>query len=124
MIKEMKGWKVLGSDRRSCRARNWGFSLLFRQRLYWAIDYPVNVEVFPRSLNSKLFFFKYKIDAERFAATKEIIVPCIAKNVVKVKWISGSIDHIASFWKHRRKHKYKDYAPEGTLLAESIICLK
>ena len=119
MIKEMKGWKVLSSGRYSCRAGEWSDSS-------WGLHYPVNVDMVPRVEGSKLFFFKYQEDARKFAKYYEKIVPCVAKNCVKVKWVGKKIRHIHTFWKLRRKaaEYIKREAPVGTYMAESITCLK
>ena len=124
MIKEMKAWKVISWDRISCSAILW-------ENSNCAIHYPVNVEVFPKIKGSKIFVFKNRIDAETFSGYNyligfsSLIVPCIAKNAVKVKWICNiGSDHIKDFWKKRSKSDYKSKAPKGTYLAESITCLE
>ena len=119
MIKEMKGWKVISKHRESCRVKNW-----WGHQKKWAIDYPVNVEVFPKVEGTKLFFFKEECDAQKFALWNEKVVPCIAKDVVRVKWVGRSINNVVKFWESRSKSKHKKEAPSGTYLAESITCLE
>ena len=121
MIKEMRGWKVISEiTRESCRAGKWvnGYK--------WAVIYSVGLETFPKVTGTKLFFFRSYNDAKEFSGPSEIIVPCIAKNATKVKWVGGNRHHIDLFWKQRRKSidKVKQLAPEGTYFAESITCLE
>ena len=113
----MKGWKVLSPNRRSCRAYNWGASK-------WPVDYPVGKEVFPRVEGTKLFFFKNKKDAEKFAYNWDIIVPCIAKGATKVQWVGLRFTRLMEFWENRSKAQNKRTAPSGTWFAESITYLE
>ena len=123
MIKEMKGWKVMeNGSRMSADVRTWARA---RRHQKWLLTYPVGVEVKPKVQGSKLFFFKNKNDAFRFASlSTDIIVPCIAKNAVRVKWASTDTDNLELFWKQRRKACRRMCTPEGTWLAESITCLR
>ena len=125
MIKEMKGWKVISCHRKSCRTYHYIGAEKGNDK--WIIDYPANVEVSPKIKGSKIFVFKNRIDAEAFsdrAFSKELIVPCIAKNVVRVKWVGGSFYYLSNFWEKRSKYKWKAEAPKGTYLAESVTCLE
>ena len=126
MIKEMKGWKVISSGRESCRLRQYRYfkDNYGNDHKKWVIVYPVGVEVFPKVKGSKIFVFKEKDDAESFADFGEVVVPCVAKNAVKVKWICETIGGLANFWEERRKSETRGKAPEGTYLAESITCLE
>ena len=124
MIKEMKGWKVLSSSRMSCRTSMWGL-----QKDKWSIHYPIGKKVRPRVKGTKIFFFHSQTNALVFSNNKDLIVPCIAYNATKVKWIGSislKIDIFCSFWKLRSKSnaKAKAYAPKGTYLADAIKCLK
>ena len=128
MIKAMNGWKVLRSQRKSARISTY-------------IVYPLNIEVKPTIKGSKLFFFKEYEDAKEFADGWEQIVPCIAKNVTKPKYMLASCREIYGFWQWKLEHpnrSIKEYrseddkllyplikeAPQGTYWAESITCLK
>jgi hypothetical protein len=132
MIKEMNGFKVINrASRKSCIVE---FDEL------WAVKYPKNKEVSANVKGSKLFFFKGRADAEHFVDNnfgdvmpKGMIVPCVAKNVVKVKWVSSLFNFTSDcqypafalfekFWKQRSHSKSKRSAPTGTYLAESITC--
>jgi hypothetical protein len=113
-----KGYKVIGYSRRSCRAMHWD------EKLLWAVHYPVGKEAFPKRKGTKLFFFKDRACAEDFAIGDEMIVPCIATNAVKTKWIVGRGMDLEDFWDKRHKCKDKSEAIEGTWLAESITCLE
>ena len=132
MIKKMKGWKVIvGRKRRS---------ILYTTFSYKAsLIYPVNVEVKPSIPGSKLFFFKERADADGFCLLEdEQIVPCIAKNVTKPKYILNDLFYIVHFWEWKNKHprrsikeyRNKEYnkpisiAPIGTYWADSITCLE
>ena len=135
MIKEMKGWKVISvyNGRKSARVSTY-------------INYPLNVEVKPYLEGSKLFFFKEYEYAMNFSVHGEKIVPCIARNVTKPKYMLDNVYYIYHFWQWKNKHpnrSIKEYtcnnddrgyiftncplikeAPKGTYWAESIICLK
>jgi hypothetical protein len=135
MIAEMNGFKVISrASRKSC---------IVKSDNKWAVKYPKNKEVSANVKGSKLFFFKERDDAEIFVEinfgthllSNGIIVPCVAKNVVKVKWVSTLFDFTCGdccnsfasfdkFWKQRSHSKSKRSAPKGTYLAESITCLE
>jgi len=122
MIKEMHGWKVIKrSTRCSARARGW-----FNVGCDWGIRYPFGEEVKPNVKDTKLFFFKDRKDAFDFAGPTEIVVPCIAYNAVQVKWVCRYPSNAHRFWRLRSKanKKIKYLAPEGTWVAESLICLE
>ena len=132
MIKEMKGWKVITIWSRSSA----------RARISACVEYLVQREAKPKIPGSKLFFFKERADADKFCGDNEQIVPCIAKNVTKPKYMIDNIFCIDHFWQWKNKHpnrSIKEYrplrpkqtyfpivttAPKGTYWAESIICLK
>lgn len=133
MIAEMNGFKVISrASRKSC---------IVKSDDKWAVKYPKNKEVSANVKGSKLFFFKERDDAEIFVEinfgthllSNGIIVPCVAKNVVKVKWVSSLFNFTSDcqypafalfekFWKQRSHSKSKRSAPTGTYLAESITC--
>ena len=120
MIKEMKGWKVL----KKCSRTSTTYSV-------YAIGYPTNVEVHPYIKGSKLFFFKDLRDANRFRLDTVggmdycIVVPCIAYNVTKPKWMCFFTSDYKQFWnsKNRSKLKTITFVVKGTFFAESIKCL-
>ena len=122
MIKKTKGWKVI---KRYNRMSFWTSSL-GPDFSIWKITYPVNVEVFPNVEGSKLFFFKDRKDAEKFVFgdVRSSIVPCIATNAVKVKWMGCHVTKLKKFWEKRSKTTQKNHVPEGTWLADSITCLE
>ena len=130
----MKGWKVLSVYRKSARVST-------------HIRYPLNVETKPNIPGSKLFFFKEYEDAGNFRCGYEQIVPCIARNVTKPKYILNNSTLVYDFWQWRNEHpnrsvkeyiykSYKSYkselklseliqeAPKGTYWAEFITCLE
>ncbi len=121
MIKEMKGWKVLKEYSRTST----GYS-------GYSINYPPNVEVHPYIKGSKLFFFKDLLDARRFSLDNlggmgsYIIVPCIAYNVTKPKWMCFFTSDYKQFWasKNRSKLKTITVVVKGTFFAKSIKCLE
>jgi hypothetical protein len=121
MIKEMNGFKVISSATRTSCRMGWNKA--------WGVSYYLNKVATPKVKGTKLFFFKNREDAEIFAIAAgekykgDIIVPCIAKNVVKVKWVCRCYDLIG-FWETRSKCHDKMLCPEGTYLAESITCLE
>ena len=116
----MNGYKVLSKRyRQSCRANRYMWDMK------WSVTYPIKEEVRANVEGSKLFFFKERDDAIRFSnIVDEIVVPCVAKSVVKIKYIGGYILNLEDFWKKRSKSKHIMRCPKGTYLAESITCLE
>ena len=115
-----KGWKVLLHGRKS---------LIFRRgNTRNGMIYKVNVKTYPKLKNSKLFFFKYKGDAENFSGDlsyRVTIVPCIASNPIKaVALISSFLDssEIESYWSNKKLVACR-YPPDGTYFADAIKCL-
>ena len=119
----MRGYKVIIGDKRE--------SYSFKSNVY-AIQYPVNVEVFPKLEGSRLYFFKNLADAEAFVYDYcgnypyKKVVPCIGKNARKVKYVAYAYKDILNFW--AKKGKVGDWdkfiVPRGTWGATSIICLE
>jgi hypothetical protein len=133
MIKEMNGYKVLTRANRESCIMDQGCCSRYCSTQRWTVQYPKNKEAFPNIEGSKLFFFKDKKDAEDFSnggitlidgLPTRLVVPCIAKNVVRVKWVCHLWDDKVEFWKKRSRYQYKKLAPKGTYLAESITCLE
>jgi hypothetical protein len=118
MDKITKGWKVLAAiSRRSACTRLESHGLI----------YPVGVEAFPTIPNSKLFFFKTEEAARNFAGENEMVVPCLAKNAVIIKWRSiNAPEYRVQFWKCKNRNRFNDRVevPQGTMVAESNTCLK
>ena len=121
--KTCKGWKVLlAKSRRSIS----DYSLNNK----YALEYPVNVIVFPKLEGSKLFFFRSKKCAIEFMADfyatgdyqPKMVVRCIATNPQKKLTVSDNIMNIEAFWSGNIC--YINNAPEGTYVANSITCLE
>jgi hypothetical protein len=119
----MDGWKVITNNR--CSA---SISPLHTH----VILYPVNEIVVPKIPHSKLFFFKKREDAEDFITVDDgrlNIVPCIAYNCTKNKYMSEWFDNDESniiFWGriNKKKRSYGVPTPPGTWMAEKIKCLE
>jgi len=112
----MNGWKVLNNRRDSISSYG----------NYFALTYPVNVEVFPSLIGSKLFFFKEKKDATAFASqyTDILVVKCIAKNPRKQKRIAKYLGGIKYLWENTLCKSDIEVAPPGTYVADSVTCLE
>ena len=126
MIKSMNGYKVITKNGRlSARASNWEWDNLKR----YSLHYPINQIVTPKVKGSKIMFFKNLIDAETFHdPDDDIIVPCIAYNVIKMKYTVSIVPCIDQFWNnyiHRKSvQTVACKAIKGTYGADSIICLE
>ena len=120
--KHVKGWKVLLASGRRSVSDYYGSNK-------YTIEYPVNVEVFPKLEGSKLFFFRSKKCAHEFNADVDkedyrnrMVVRCIATNPRRKLTISDNIFAIESFWSNNIC--YISNAPQGTYVADSITCLE
>lgn len=129
--KKCKGWKViLKGSRKSISA----FSFDPDQTNTIAVKYPVGVYTYPKKgeAKAKLFFFRNKVCAEKFAYQLPFkhlvkIVPCIAMGVTKPLdsfRIASLFRDVSTFWSAISFYENITTPPEGTYLAESIKCLK
>lgn len=111
------GWKVILKENRQSIS-NWHGQNPF------VVEYPVNVEVFPKK--GKLFFFKTKKNAIKFLKMGKdsfIIVKCVATNPQKFNEpLAMCGEDIIAYWE--LKLCAKSNSPEGTYTADSITCLE
>ena len=125
MIAKMNGWKVVLKKERSYHS--YTYSTLC------SIKYKINKRVYPKLKDSMLFFFAKRVDAEFFIGSysgnliKCSIVPCIAYDCIKPKYM-GNVLEIEDFWRAKKnKHstvQYSTFVPKGTWFAKSIIITK
>lgn len=113
---QYKGWKVITKNRMS----------LTQSTNDYALHYPINKEVSPKLKLSKLYFFRYKKNANEFVINREFlrIVPCIATNPKKERYVcfSTSTLEIKQTWNGFPVSTV--FAPKGTYVADSIKCLE
>jgi hypothetical protein len=135
VIESCEGWKVITTDRKS---------------LNGMLEYPVNVEVFPKIKDSKIFFFKEYNYALCFSTVLNryysqnyiyyIVVKCAATNpqICNRRISSHYLDPISikKYWGNSYiKSVFLDICkgginkvvtlsepPDGTWLADSITC--
>lgn len=120
-IIKIEGWKVLLASRDS--VSNW--NKIIPNPL--ALNYPVDVEVFPKK--GKLFFFVNKKDAENFwytCSNKCIMVKCIATNprTAEEKSLADCLSDIYRFHEVKNAYVHLIDPPLGTYTADSITCLE
>lgn len=116
------GWKVLCSNRRSVSSHS--------NKNPLALTYPVGIQVFPKMVGSKLFYFKYRDSAMKFKYQNMVgglIVSCVALNPTELDdRIPNYPDDILTFWTNRKLVNMWNLIspPSGTWVADSIICLE
>ena len=111
------------------------------------MEYPFNVEVFPKIKDSKIFFFKEESLARYFAAlmkqclrSEYIVVKCVATNpkicTRRISSHSSNVLLVSQYWSNPyMKSVVRDICkggidkvvtlmkpPEGTWLADSVTC--
>jgi hypothetical protein len=137
VVESCEGWKVITTDRKS---------------LNGMLEYPVNVEVFPKIKDSKIFFFKDDRHARSFSMSLNsyhsrnyiynyiycIVVRCTATNPkicnrsissrfldpisIKKYWSKSYIKSVLIDMCKGETYKMLHLPPDGTWLADSITC--